>query len=140
MTVQFFNYTYAKHAEKHIYCPSEECRDLGDELIREVRSRVKFPNIYRHIYSSGGHVAAMHAHAQDTFFCKVDLKNFYYQISRNRVATSLAKLGISDHVNKAKWSCIKNPFGSPKYSLAYGFVQSPILSSLVMMHSDLEKF
>lgn len=45
--------------------------------------------------------------------------------------------GIDRHLHYAKWSTVKNPFGDSGYALPYGFVQSPILASLVLKHSAL---
>ncbi len=37
----------------------------------------------------------------------------------------------------AKWSCVVNPGSGPKFSLPIGFVQSPLLASLVLMKSPV---
>ena len=37
----------------------------------------------------------------------------------------------------AKWSCVVNPGPGPKFALPIGFVQSPLLASLVLMKSPV---
>ncbi|MBC7434154.1 MAG: hypothetical protein H7345_19035, partial [Rubritepida sp.] len=84
----------------------------------------------------GGHVEALHLHRKFRFHAKIDIERFFYLIGRSKVARCLKDLGIERHVQHAKWSCVKNPYGLPTYSLPYGFVQSPILSTLVLATSN----
>ncbi len=127
-----------KSGKRWIFVPNDECRAYGERLVDECTSKIKFPDHYYH-YVSGGHVAALHAHIENRFFFKIDLENFYYTIRRNRVAAALSSFGISKARDKAKWSCVKNPYSNEGYVLPIGFVQSPILSSTVVLRSPLEK-
>lgn len=138
MTVRFQNYDYSYRLNgKPVFAPTSLGRRIGSDVKRQVGSAFKFPDNYYHL-RKGGHVAALHLHRNNRFFCKTDIKNFFYSCGRNRVADSLRNIGIKRHYHYARWSCVKNPFGTyPSYTLPYGFVQSPILASLVLAHSTL---
>jgi hypothetical protein len=51
------------------------------------------------------------------------------------VQSALDRVGVANAAFYAKWSTVKNPYEIPRYSLPYGFVQSPILASLVLATS-----
>lgn len=79
----------------------------------------------------------MHHHRDNHSFARIDISNFFYSISRRRVQSALDRAQIGDARFYAKWSTVVSPFGDPRYALPYGFVQSPILASLVVATSDL---
>jgi hypothetical protein len=121
---------------RFIFVPTEECREYGERLLRECRERVELPDYHFH-YTPGGHVAALHRHIQNRFFFRIDVRRFFYSIRRNRVAGALRYFGISDARDRAKWSCVANPYSDGGYVLPIGFVQSPMLASLVVMKSPV---
>lgn len=84
-----------------------------------------------------GHVAALHSHRPNRYFCKLDIENFFYSIGRNRVARCLRSISVKRSAQYAKWSCVKNPFQKPSYALPYGFVQSTSLATLALSQSAL---
>ncbi len=132
-------YSYENNRGKPVYVPSDDGRKIGRELKRKVERRFDPPAFYFHL-REGGHVAAIHAHRAKKYFARVDIENFFYSISRNRVARGLRSLELAGSERYAKWSTVKNPYGTPSYSLPYGFVQSPILASLVLAQSPLGIF
>jgi|CXWL01.1.fsa_nt_gi hypothetical protein len=138
MTVNFrnFEFSYNSPKGKPVFVPSERGRRIGQELKELIESKVAFEPIFYHL-AKGGHVAAIHSHRNNVFFAKIDLRNFFYSISRNRVARALHEAGVSKVRHYAKWSCVKSPNESPAYALPYGFVQSPILATLVLRDSAL---
>lgn len=79
----------------------------------------------------------MHHHRENHSFARIDISNFFYSVSRRRVQSALDRVGVGNVGFYAKWSTVLSPFGSPRYALPYGFVQSPILASLVVATSDL---
>lgn len=121
---------------KFIFVPNERCIRKGQRLIHFFSKRVDFPEYFYH-YASGGHVAALHAHLQNEFFFKIDLQNFFYSIARNRVTRAMRDWGYQGAGTLAKWSCVANPLPGPKYVLPIGFIQSPLLASLVLMRSPV---
>jgi hypothetical protein len=135
MPVQFENYTHSfKLKGKPVFAPNDRCRRIGYDVKSWVEILVRFDSFYHHL-RVGGHVAALHAHRPHTYFARVDIKQFFYSIGRNRVVRALREVKIPRPAHYGKWSCVKNPYGDPSYSLPYGFVQSPILASLVLMQS-----
>ncbi len=129
-------YRYLNPRGKPVFAPSDAGRKIGRELNRKVERRFSPPTYYFHL-QDGGHVAAIHSHRARKYFARVDIENFFYGISRNRVARALRSLDLPGTEKYAKWSTVKNPFALPSYSLPYGFVQSPILATLVLAQSPV---
>jgi hypothetical protein len=141
MPVKFSNYAYWywNDGGKPVFVPNEKGYEVGYELKKLVESAVDFELFYFHL-QPGGHVAALHEHRQNSYFARADLKNFFYSIGGNRVARALHEVGVPKAGALAKYSCVKNPLEGPSYCLPYGFVQSPILATLVLSRSALGAF
>jgi hypothetical protein len=121
---------------KWIFVPTEQCERKGRRIIKYF-SRFKFPDYFYH-YQPGGHVAALHAHLKNKHFFKIDIQNFYYSIARMRVTRALRAHSYPGANTLAKWSTVRNPYGgSHAHVLPIGFVQSPLLASLVLMKSPV---
>jgi hypothetical protein len=125
-----FDYSYTRKG-KPVFVPTTICRRIGAEIKGAVESAYVFDPIYFHL-QRGGHVAAMHHHRNNLSFSRIDISNFFYSISRRRVQSALDRIGVGNARFYAKWSTVLSPFNNPRYALPYGFVQSPILASLVM--------
>jgi Reverse transcriptase (RNA-dependent DNA polymerase) len=137
MPVRFENFAYSFDRKgKPVFAPSIQGRRVGNDLKRKIEKAVSFPAYYYHL-QPGGHVAALHAHRPNRFFSKMDIERFFYTIGRNRVAKNLRKIGIDRADHYARWSTVKNPFDNPSYAVPYGFVQSPIVATLVLDCSPL---
>lgn len=121
---------------RFIFVPTEECRAYGERLLVDCLVRVPLPTYHFH-YTSGGHVAALHRHIENRYFFRVDIRNFFYTIRRNRVADALRYFGIPNPRDKAKWSCVADPYTGAGYVLPIGFVQSPMLASMVVLRSPV---
>jgi hypothetical protein len=131
------NYKFKyKARNKYIFVPNDDCIRKGKRLIKFVLKRFSFPPNFYH-YQPGGHVVALHSHIQSNFFFKLDLQNFFYSISRNRVANILQGVNFKPAGTFAKWSCVPNPYNEPKYVLPIGFIQSPLLASLILFRSPV---
>jgi hypothetical protein len=133
------NYQFKyKTRGKFIFVPNERCERKGRRIIEFFSRRVVFPDYFYH-YRSGGHVAALHAHIANSLFFKIDIQNFYYSIARERVTRVLRDHRYSGAQTLAKWSCVANPIAGSarKHVLPIGFVQSPLLASLVLMKSPV---
>lgn len=123
--------------KKVVYVQNNFGRRIGRELLTFVAANVAFPAYYYH-YQDGGHVAALHRHLDNKFFFRLDFRDFFYSISRNRVAAALHKAGHPRARTFSKWSCVKNPVRSePRYSLPIGFVQSPALATMALMGTNI---
>lgn len=122
---------------RHIFVPTEQCERKGRRIIKFF-ARFEFPEYFYH-YKSGGHVAAMHTHLANKLFFKIDIQNFYYSINRMRVTRALRSYAYPGANTLATWSCVKNPYpGTTNHVLPIGFVQSPLLASLVLMKSQVD--
>jgi len=135
MTVQFenFEFCYFKGGKPY-FAPNDRGRRIGSDIKGQVEKAYLFDHFVYHL-RTGGHLAALHCHRPQAHFAKVDIQRFFYSVSRSKVQRALASIGISRARHYAKWSCVRNPFGEPKYVLPYGFIQSPILATLVLMTS-----
>lgn len=138
MPVDFHNFSYSfkNKRGKPVFVPTERGFTIGYEVKERVEAAIGFDGLYFH-FLPGGHVAALHKHRGNNYFARSDLHNFFYSISRNRVARALHDIAIPKAGYYAKWSCVKNPYATPSYALPYGFVQSPVLATLVFAHSPL---
>jgi hypothetical protein len=130
-----FEYSYLRKG-KSVFVPTSIGRRIGRELKLAVEGLYEFDPIYFHL-RRGGHVAAMHHHREHRLFARIDISRFFYSISRRRVQSALDRIGIVNPRFYAKWSTVLNPHDDPKFALPYGFVQSPILASLVLATSDV---
>ncbi len=141
MSVKFENFLFSfrNERDKPVFVPNAKGYEVGYHVKSLVERALTIEPFYFHLLD-GGHVAALHVHRKNHHFARADLKNFYYSISRNRVARALHEIGIPKAGYYAKCSCVKNPYGEPSYSLPYGFVQSPILATLVLSQSVLGAF
>lgn len=140
MPVEFENFTHSFLLNgKQVFSPNDLGRRIGEDIKARVEAAYDFEPFFYHL-TSGGHVASLHAHRENEFFCKADIENFFYSISRNRVVRTLREIGISRPKHYGKWSCVKNPYDNPTYALPYGFVQSPILASLILSTSAVGRF
>jgi hypothetical protein len=131
------NYQYKyRSRNKFIFVPTPECDRRADTLLRWGED-IDFPLYFFH-YRRGGHVEALHRHLESKFFFRIDLKNFFYSISRNRIARLLRQCGFHAARDYSEWSTVRNPYpGGPNYVLPIGFMQSPLLASLALWRSSV---
>jgi hypothetical protein len=136
VTFENFAYSFKNDKGKPVFVPTDRVCRIADELVPLVKAQVQFEPHYYH-YKKGAHVAALHAHRSHRYFARIDLKNFFYSIGRNRVKAALKEIGVSSAEHYAKWSTVRNPYEDPRYALPYGFPQSPLLATLVLHLSAL---
>jgi hypothetical protein len=131
------NYVHKyKSRNKFIYTPSAECKRRADRLLKW-GEEIELPSYFFH-YRDGGHVSALHEHLKNKYFFRIDLKNFFYSISRNRVARILRQCGFRCAREYSEWSTVKTPYpDGPRYVLPIGFKQSPLLASLALWRSSV---
>lgn len=120
---------------KFVFVPNRECNRRAQRLI-EFGSTLDLPDYFYH-YRRGGHVDALHRHLECVHFFRIDLKNFFYSIGRNRVSRLLRQSGFPGSARTyAEWSSVRNPYlDGPRYALPIGFRQSPLLASLALWRS-----
>lgn len=135
---QNFDFQYTKDSRPY-FAPSELGRRIGNDIKAQVEAKYSFDAFVYHL-GHGGHVAALHSHREHAFFARVDIRRFFYSIARTRVQRALSGIGVLRSRHYAKWSTVRNPYGEPRYVLPYGFIQSPILATLVLLESALGSF
>jgi hypothetical protein len=131
-----FAYSFTNAKGKPVFVPTAQTRRVATELKPLLKARVAFEPHYYH-FAKGAHVAALHAHRENRYFARIDLRNFFYSVGRNRVKAALKEVGVPRAEHYAKWSSVRNPYNEPRYSLPYGFPQSPLLATLVLRLSAL---
>jgi hypothetical protein len=133
----FENYKFKYPSRgKIIFVPTERCERKGQRIIDHISKTTVFPSFFYH-YAAGGHVDALHQHSQHALFFKIDIQNFFYSINRTRVTRALRGRGMAGASTFAKWSTVKNPYGGGAFVLPIGFIQSPILASIVLLRSSV---
>lgn len=137
-TFENFKHSYWKNG-KPIFAPSERGAAWGEKVKRKVAKLHKFDHFIYH-FKDGSHVKALHNHRKNNFFCRVDIERFFYSIRRNRVKRVLKGIGVRKAEAFAKWSTVKNPYPGDGYVLPYGFIQSPILATLVLSTSAIGNY
>ncbi|MFS2325011.1 reverse transcriptase domain-containing protein [Brucella sp. H1_1004] len=140
MPVAFENFLYSfQRNGKPVYAPNEFCEKLGLQIKKQVNKAYKFDSFIYH-FKDGSHVVALHKHRANHFFCRIDIARFFYSIQRNRLKRVLKDIGIFRAEYYAKWSTVKNPYEGGGYVIPYGFVQSPILATLVLARSAIGNY
>jgi hypothetical protein len=138
----FVNYSqkFELKPEKWIYIPTHECKVKSYKFIETIKSKWNPPPYFFH-FQKGGHISALDAHSSCKYFIKLDIKNFFGNISRARIASRLKLIGINQKkaFEIAKWSTVSEIAGQNKI-LPFGFVQSQILASLVFDKSSIGKY
>ena len=140
MAVQFENFLYSfLRNGKPIYAPNPFSEKLGFDIKCQVNKAHIFDSFIYH-FKDGSHVLALHRHRTNKYFCRIDITRFFYSIQRNRLKRVLKDLGIFRAEYYAKWSTVKNPYDGGGYVIPYGFVQSPILATLVLSKSAIGNY
>lgn len=123
---------------KWAYIQITDLADRAKQHVSRVQDHWKPPPYFFHL-QQGGHIQALKLHQKNVWYGKLDLKNFFYSVSRNRIVRCLKSIGYSFHEaeNFAVVSTICVEYSSRRFALPFGFVQSPILASLALDKSEL---
>ena len=123
-----------------VYVPTNHGRVRGSEIKSVVEKRWQAPKNYFHL-RDGGHVVAVRIHHSAQWVASLDLLRFFDQISRGKIFRSLKRLGFvqSDAWEIACDSTVDKAPPARLFSVPFGFVQSPLIASLVLAHSALGK-
>lgn len=121
-----------------VFVPTEETIQYGLEIKKIIEENWEPPKYFYHL-ASGGHVKALQQHLKYKYFLHLDIQNFFGNINRSRVTRCLKDFLPYDDARKmAIESTVRLPESDPKkYILPFGFVQSPILSSICLDKSAL---
>lgn len=86
-------------------------------------------------------MAAARRHRDAPFVASLDLQRFFDQVSRSKVHRALKRLHFS-HTDAWEMACdssVNKPAPCSGYSIPFGFVQSPLVASIVLAQSRLGK-
>lgn len=133
-----FDHHFTLKSGTKVYVPTDNGRKIGAEIKKSIERKWTAPSNYYHL-RDGGHVAAARLHQHQPWVASVDLRRFFEQISRSRVQRSLLRTGFpNDEAFEMACNSVvdKNP-PNRSFSIPFGFVQSPILASIVLAHSAM---
>lgn len=121
-----------------VYVPTNNGRARGSEIKRDVEMRWAAPKNFFHL-RDGGHVAAVRMHHSAPWVASLDLLRFFDQISRGKIFRSVKRLGFtqSEAWEIACDSTVDKLPPARSFSVPFGFVQSPLIASLVLAYSAL---
>lgn len=119
-----------------VFVPTTDAIKSGREIKYKISKRWSAPKNYYHL-REGGHVNAIRVHLENSFFCRVDIQNFFGSINRSRITRCLKDLFSYNEAREiTNLSTVVHPVDK-SYVLPFGFVQSPILASLCLSKSAL---
>lgn len=122
-----------------VYVPTPLGRARGEEIRKQVSSVWKPPAFYFHL-RQGGHVAALQSHVGNRYFFRGDIQDFFGRVNRSRVTRGLKKyFSYAKAREMAGDSVVVSPT-SGNTMLPFGFVQSPLLASLVLDESRVGRW
>lgn len=124
-----------------VYNPTPRSRETGCQILNLLNNSWKKPSYYYHL-RDGGHVKALKVHIYNSFFAKIDIKDFFGAISRTRITRALKSVVDYPTARRiAKISTVKTESNYlHSHHLPYGFIQSPILASICLFDSSLGRF
>lgn len=121
-----------------VYVPTDHGRARGIEVKRAIEDSWDAPDNFYHLHD-GGHVAAARVHSNAPWVASVDLHRFFDQITRSKVHRSLKRIRFPQ-AEAWEMACDSTVDKRPplrRFSVPFGFVQSPLIASLVLSHSAL---
>jgi len=129
---------------KWVFVPEIEYRNSGKDIKSVLERTWKAPTYFWHLREKG-HIGALKSHLGHDFFYKCDVHNFFNCINKSKITRSLKSLVGYRHAREiAIESTVINPNYKSginnKYILPYGFIQSPIIASIVLNSSLLGKY
>lgn len=133
-----YNHHFTLKPGTRVYIPSAFGAERGGEIKEAIERLWQPPENYYHLLD-GGHVAAVRSHRNAPWLASLDLQRFFEQITRSKVHRALKAIGFSQ-VEAWEMACDSTVDKRPpkrKFSLPFGFVQSPIVASVVLAKSAL---
>lgn len=116
---------------------TDACRIRAREIVQSLKRRWRPPTYCAHL-SRGGHVASLNKHTHNLFFARLDIENFFQSINKNKLIRSLKKIGFS-FPEAESISSISTVSANGTIFLPYGFIQSPLLATIVLTRGPIGK-
>lgn len=118
-----------------IFVQTDDEVEMGARIIEIIEKWWSPPSNYYHL-RKGGHISALRRHKHDRFFARLDIENFFGSITRNKIHRALKSIGLSFADAEAISHRSSVQYQGSRF-LPFGYVQSPILASLVLNKSAL---
>ncbi|WP_421507222.1 reverse transcriptase domain-containing protein [Erwinia rhapontici] len=134
--MEMWKHKFEIKKDRWVHVPTTEIAEFGKKLHKFILKKWKAPLYYYHL-RDGGHVMAARSHLMNEYFSLIDISNFFESTSQSRVTRELKK--ILPYINAreiSKLSTVRVTSAKcKKFSLPYGFPQSPVLASLCLFNS-----
>ena len=136
MKVEIWKHKFEIKKGRWVHVPSKEMYLAGRKIHNFILKRWR-PYFYYYHMRNGGHVLASKIHLENNYFALIDISNFFECTSQSRVTRELKTLLPYNKAREiAKLSTVRVPKSDPKkFSVPYGFPQSPILATLCLNNS-----
>lgn len=146
MSFPLWSHRYKSKKGKWIYIPTDECRIKWANIIRLLSTFWHSPSYFYHL-QKGSHIAAIKLHLYNgsdlrqiknsRYFSYFDITNFFGSINKNKIIKATkCFVGYQMAKDIANASTVTN-IGSSEKVLPFGFVQSPLIGSIVLDQSYL---
>ncbi|WP_162475321.1 reverse transcriptase domain-containing protein [Candidatus Erwinia dacicola] len=134
--MEMWKHKFEVKKNRWVHVPTKEMSLFGKKLHQIIRKKWKAPNYYYHL-RNGGHVTAAKIHLGNDYFSLIDISNFFESTSQSRVTRELKTIIPYEQAREiAKISTVRVPNSKEKkFSIPYGYPQSPILASLCLHNS-----
>jgi len=136
IAMEMWKHKFEVKKDRWVHVPTKEMSLFGKKLNKVIRSKWKAPVNYYHL-RDGGHVASARVHIESEYFSLIDISNFFESTSQSRVTRELKKIIPYEKARLiAKLSTVRVPNSKDKkFSIPYGYPQSPVLASLCLNNS-----
>lgn len=134
--MEIWKHKFEIKKDRWVYVPSSEMSKFGKKLHSYIKKQWLPPLYYYHM-RAGGHVAAAALHKENYFFALIDIRHFFESTSQSRVTRELKTIFPYKKAREiAKLSTVRVPGKfEAKFSIPYGFPQSPIVATLCLNNS-----
>lgn len=134
--VEIWQHKFEIKKDRWVHVPSKDMYLAGRKIHNFILRKWR-PCFYYYHMRGGGHVVAAKIHLENHFFALIDISNFFECTSQSRVTRELKTLLPYWKAREvAKLSTVRVPRSDPKrFSVPYGFPQSPILATLCLNNS-----
>jgi len=127
---------YQRAPGKWVYVPTQASKIRGYQIIGRVTKTYSPHSIFFHLGARGGHVAALRRHLDSRYFSRLDLANFFGNVTRTKTCEALEDIGFGNR-QAFDWAVQSSVVEDARKILPQGFPQSPLLATLVLERSAL---
>jgi hypothetical protein len=138
MHISNFETRFELKPGRPVFVPTDAARLRGKAICRKVLRCWKPHGAFYHLGKSGGHIAALRHHVGNLQFARRDLEHFYAAVTRTKIARSLRRIGMH-HKEAFEIASESVVVVDGMKRLPYGFIQSMLLATLVLQHSELSR-